>query len=516
MEAFAKEKDKIKLILKHAKSNIHLSFDLWTSDNSLALLAVCAHFTDKHHQLRTIMLALRRIRGSHSGENIAQTLYHVIKEFEINERLGYFVLDNAESNDTCIEHLLLKIAPQLQKKHRRLRCMGHILNLACQALLFGDVPEQHQANVHLVRALQDEQRELNIWRKKGPIGKLHNVVRFIRNTPQRREAFMSITVGDTLTDTDFDHLMVKSDNATRWNSAHDMIHRALKLRRRIDIYCFDHKSSLEQDTLTSDDWTSLTALNEILEPFKRATINLQGRGASGSYGTAWEVLPTIHKLLRHVKEQKAQWLATALSAEFSTPESHHVFHSLTRCEEKLQKYENLCSQSPIYAAATVMNPLKKWSWFSQRRPLYKEVVEREVQQIWDDFYRNRPMTPPQSTPTPPAMASINTWIDSDTDSLDDEPQNQADSYTAYTQRPRVPGSQCSKSQIADWWRKNPQGDVARMAWDTLSIPAMSAECERIFSSAAHMVTYPRNGLQDDVIEAGECLKSWYTQGICEG
>ena len=152
---------------------------------------------------------------------------------------------------------------------------------------------------------------MDLWGKKGPIGKLHNVVKFIRNTPQRREAFISITVGNTLTDTDFDRLMVKSDNATRWNSAYDMIHRALKLRRRIDIYCFDHKSFLEQDTLTPDDWTSLTILNSILEPFKKDTINLQGRRASGSYGTAWEVLPTIHKLLRHVKEQKTQFLATA-------------------------------------------------------------------------------------------------------------------------------------------------------------------------------------------------------------
>ena len=74
---------------------------------------------------------------------MAQTLYHVIKEFEIDERLGYFVLDNAESNDTCVEHLLLKVAPHLQKKHRRLRCISHIINLACQALLFGDIPEQH-------------------------------------------------------------------------------------------------------------------------------------------------------------------------------------------------------------------------------------------------------------------------------------------------------------------------------------------------------------------------------------
>ena len=125
-----------------------------------------------------------------------------------------------------------------------------------------------------MRALQNEQKEIDIWRKKGPIGKLHNVVKFIRNTPQRREGFISITVNNTLTNTDFDHLMVKSDNATRWNSAYDIIHRALKLRRRIDIYCFDHKSSLEQDTLTPDDWTSLTTIHGILEPFKKAITDL--------------------------------------------------------------------------------------------------------------------------------------------------------------------------------------------------------------------------------------------------
>ena len=52
-----------------------------------------------------------------------------------------------------------------------------------------------------------------------------------------------------------------------------------------------------------------------------------------------------------------------------------------------------------------------------------------------------------------------------------------------------------------------------MAWDTLAIPAMSAECERVFSSAAHLVTSIRGRLQDDVIEANECLKMWYRQEL---
>ena len=52
-----------------------------------------------------------------------------------------------------------------------------------------------------------------------------------------------------------------------------------------------------------------------------------------------------------------------------------------------------------------------------------------------------------------------------------------------------------------------------MVWDILAIPAMSAECERIFSSAAQVVATLWNGLKEDinVIEANECLKVWFAQ-----
>lgn len=47
-----------------------------------------------------------------------------------------------------------------------------------------------------------------------------------------------------------------------------------------------------------------------------------------------------------------------------------------------------------------------------------------------------------------------------------------------------------------------------MAVDILSIPAMSAEPERLFSGAKIRITDRRNRLGSDVIEALECLKSW--------
>jgi hypothetical protein len=52
-------------------------------------------------------------------------------------------------------------------------------------------------------------------------------------------------------------------------------------------------------------------------------------------------------------------------------------------------------------------------------------------------------------------------------------------------------------------------NLSRMALDILSIPAMSANPERLFSSAKLLISDLRNKLGMDIIEAFECLKSWY-------
>lgn len=54
-----------------------------------------------------------------------------------------------------------------------------------------------------------------------------------------------------------------------------------------------------------------------------------------------------------------------------------------------------------------------------------------------------------------------------------------------------------------------------MALDILAIPAMSAEVERVFSSASLNITNWRNRLGEEVVEAIECQKSWLQSGIIE-
>ena len=52
-----------------------------------------------------------------------------------------------------------------------------------------------------------------------------------------------------------------------------------------------------------------------------------------------------------------------------------------------------------------------------------------------------------------------------------------------------------------------------MAIDIYSVPAMSAEPERVFSRAKYMVLAQRHSFKSEIIELLECLKSWFRLGI---
>ena len=66
-----------------------------------------------------------------------------------------------------------------------------------------------------------------------------------------------------------------------------------------------------------------------------------------------------------------------------------------------------------------------------------------------------------------------------------------------------------------WWAQELLPSIRQWAFDTLSCPAISCECERVFSSAKKLITPERNALGDDLIEALECLKAWWDHGFVQ-
>ncbi len=74
MRQFADQKLKMKEVLLAARSRIHISCDLWTSPNSLAILGIIAHFVDKDGTLQAMVLALKSIVGDHTGESLVMPI----------------------------------------------------------------------------------------------------------------------------------------------------------------------------------------------------------------------------------------------------------------------------------------------------------------------------------------------------------------------------------------------------------------------------------------------------------
>jgi BED zinc finger len=102
VKCFQVAKKTINQSLQTSKSKIHLTFDLWSSPNYKSIIAIVGHWTNSEGKVETATLALREILGGHRGaEDLAPVIHEVVKEYGIQNKLGWFMTDNAGNNDTA-------------------------------------------------------------------------------------------------------------------------------------------------------------------------------------------------------------------------------------------------------------------------------------------------------------------------------------------------------------------------------------------------------------------------------
>jgi hypothetical protein len=306
MNTFISKKQQLREDLRHSRSRISISFDLWTSPNPYAILGVITMWIDATGQRRATVLGIRRVYGEHTGENLGSVVLELLKEYDISgNQIGYFMLDNASSNDTAVEFILKELCPWMkskQRRHRRLRCLGHIINLCCQAFLMGRNCERYLAKLekHYQRGNYTEVEEL--WKKFGCLGRLHNLVRYIRLTPQRREEFAAIIIGRDLSE--FDGLELIQNNSTRWNSWFHSITRALNVRERLELFSARHipgkgSQGIANFKLDGQHWFELEKIELALKDFYAATLLSEGKKTSLA-----DWFSTLDCLLREINETK--------------------------------------------------------------------------------------------------------------------------------------------------------------------------------------------------------------------
>ncbi|OXV05614.1 hypothetical protein Egran_06618, partial [Elaphomyces granulatus] len=146
------------------------------------------------------------------------------KDYGIVRNIGAIVADNATTNDTLCRAISKYLREEEQVDwdpvFQRVRCIGHIINLAVQDFLFQDIINMQQLAAYDEEDergnVEDEAGRRSTVRGIGSLGKLHNIVTFIRGSPGRTKRFKKVA-----------GRMIPLDNRTRWNSWYTMVQVAL-------------------------------------------------------------------------------------------------------------------------------------------------------------------------------------------------------------------------------------------------------------------------------------------------
>jgi hypothetical protein len=290
-ESFISYKDIVQRKLQSAISSIHLLLDIWTSSNRLLLLGIVVHIVDcldeKHFKA---LIALCTITN-HSRDKQFSVLLPVLQDYNIVQKLGAIVGDNASTNNTLCtaveEYLLKEEEIEWDAAHWQICCIGYIINLAVQAFLFQNVIEIDKLESYNKKEKKgetgDEEDRRVKFRLIDLLGQLYNIIVHIRGSTACTNEFLELAGRKVLL-----------DNCTRWNSWFLMLVIAIEKAGAIDTYTKNHFPILEADYLTLQHWKRLCTIKEFLQLFYRATLETQGDSA-----TIDKVLWTIDILIQH-------------------------------------------------------------------------------------------------------------------------------------------------------------------------------------------------------------------------
>jgi hypothetical protein len=320
------------------------------------------------------------------------------------------------------------------------------------------------------------------------VGKLHNLAVDLARSVQHEQKFKVLSHNRSL----------PQDNGTRWNSWQRMIGTAVVAPVRDAIIQYFHEYSegeYKKDELTEDDWEVLQHLNEVLGMLKETTLALEG------YSTTLEnVLPAMDFILGQLEQFKSAW-----------KNDTRIASAINNAWAKMDKYYRKTDDTPVYVAALVLDPKNKWAYIEKNWPAgWHSGAKQQMQAFWTSKYKPAESATEGLVDIPASTKNTNSfklWRQGiqEEQAQDNGPK---DEYAQYCQTPRE-----YPKDARQWWMERTQQmkypNLARMALNVLSIPAMSDEPERLFSSAGLTLNDRRNKAGIDLIEALEQLKSWY-------
>jgi hypothetical protein len=201
------------------------------------------------------------------------------------------------------------------------------------------------------------------------------------------------------------------------------------------------------------------------------------------------------------------------------------FHFATQIRlalDKAEEYYAKLDQSPAYLASTVLHPLYTWKFIEQQwsnKKSWLRTGKAAITELWRSEYKQQV----------PIISPIKQHKRHHEPSKMEEHRMRGLQQAHMTSNKVSNGDELErwiKEQLTtesatnplEWWKVTgskyyPQ--LAHMAVDLLSIPAMSDEPERLFSRLGLIITPHRNHLKQEAVQAVACLHSWDHDGLID-
>jgi len=441
---------KVTDLLQLARS-VCATLDLWTNRQMRSYLGVTCHFIIDF-RLYSVMLACKRVHGSHTGEVICQHFDEVVDSFGLTGKVEFVVTDNAsnmkkafkllddvdfDSVDECpdeevdvVEPVPITFDQESDIQPSRISCFAHTLQLV--------IKDGFKNAEAVTRVLE----------------KMARLVKHVRHSSIASDLFE----GD---------LKLQMSNVTRWNSQLTMIRSVLRVDPSImDRLDYSGKLNLHETNIAKD-------LVEILAPFEWATNMTQGQGLV----TASAVIPIIR----------------GLRNEFSTLVRKFRMKMVVTFKDSIEKRLEVYEKELAFQLAAALDPRWKLAWCNQEEA--KSIKEDISKKLLD-------LTPSSSSElaelSPPQKRSryLSFMADSSSQSaLSSDKQLQVDEYFS---------ASCvsEDDDPLTFWKLNQQKypELAKLATQYLQFPASSAPVERLFSIAGKVFRPERCSLSDERFE----------------
>ena len=248
LKLHGKMKEKLKYAIHKCHNRICLTSDCWTACTQEGYICLTAHFVDNNWKLNSKILAFCKLEPPHTGEDLANKVFEVLTEWEIDRKIFSITLDNASANDRMQELL----GEQLRLQNSLL-CDGEFLHVRCCA---------HVLNL----IVQDGLKVVEV-----SLQKIRDSIKYVRASESRKIVFTKCIAQVRGIDT---KVGLRLDVPTRWNSTYIMLESALRYCRA--FASFTIRDRKYKCCPSNEEWKRAEKLCEFLKPFYKMTNLISG------------------------------------------------------------------------------------------------------------------------------------------------------------------------------------------------------------------------------------------------